>query len=122
MKKILIIDDDRDFSRLLIGLLSKKYKIFAAYDGEEGLLKTNEIKPDLIILDLKMPKMNGIEFLKKIQTGNQTGELPIPILIVSNLDDTEKISEGIALGVRGYIIKSEENFLTIEQDIDRILL
>ena len=67
-KKILIVEDEASLHESLGEFLSAEgFEVLNAYDGEEGLLKTNEIKPDLIILDLKMPKMNGIEFLKKIR-------------------------------------------------------
>ena len=120
MKKILVIDDDQFFPKTLGGALSaEKYQLIYAEDGEAGFLKFKSEKPDLVILDLMMPKMNGTEFLKKIQ---EDPSLPkVPILVSSNLSSVKKISDVMALGAVGYVIKSDESLDSIVQDIERIL-
>lgn len=67
-KTILVVDDESDIRTLYYELLSKKYKIISAKDGEEGLKLIFSKKPDLVILDIKMPKMNGLEVLRKTKS------------------------------------------------------
>lgn len=64
-KSILVIDDEADMRTLFTEIFKGKYKVFTAKDGEEGLKKIFSLKPDLVILDIKMPKMNGLEVLRK---------------------------------------------------------
>jgi adenylate cyclase len=120
MKKILVIDDEPVFPKMIReGLDATKYEVFEANDGEEGLKRVEETKPDLILLDIMMPKLDGMAFLKKLNDTHGKGV--IPVVITSNLSTITKISEGLALGVRGYIIKSNESVQTIARTIDTIL-
>lgn len=120
MKKILVIDDDQFFSKTLEAALPKeKYILIQAEDGEVGLAKLREEKPDLIILDLMMPKLDGTEFLKRLQ---EMKDLPkVPVLVSSNLSSVKKISDVMAMGAVGYVIKSDESLESIVQDIERVL-
>lgn len=120
MKKVLIIDDDQTFHKTMTTkLISLNYEVISASDGEEGLKMAISEKPDMILLDIKMPKLDGIGFLKNLKENKDHGHPPI--LITSNLSSVEKISEGIALGVKGYIIKSEESLDTIVMEVESIL-
>lgn len=121
-KKILIVDDDKIFAKILKdGLMSEagKYEIVTAVDGEEGLTKAQEWHPDLIVLDMMMPKMSGIDFLKKLKLFNVTPA--IPVVISSQLMDVEKISESVELGVKGYIVKSAFSLDNIVKQVENIL-
>ncbi|HLC48944.1 MAG TPA: response regulator [Candidatus Andersenbacteria bacterium] len=121
MKKILIVDDDPIFQKTMTAKLELlAYSIVSAFDGEEGLTKAQQEKPDLILLDIKMPKLDGLSMLKKLQS-NKDGQTQIPVLITSNLSSTENISEGVSLGIRGYIIKSNETLDTIVKEVETIL-
>ncbi|NLE07400.1 MAG: response regulator [Parcubacteria group bacterium] len=119
-KKILVIDDDQFFSKTLQAALSpEKYILVSAEDGETGLEKVRTEKPDLIVLDLMMPKLDGTAFLKKMQ---ESTDLPkIPVLVSSNLSSVKKISDVMSMGAVGYVIKSDESLQSIVQDIERIL-
>lgn len=121
-KKILIVDDDRIFSKILRdGIITGgkgKYEVVTAFDGEEGFETALKEKPDLIMLDMMMPKVNGIDFLKKVRK-EKWGE-EIPVIIETQLSDLEKMSEGIALGVRGYIIKSDYSLDTILHQVEDV--
>ncbi|HBD24952.1 MAG: hypothetical protein A2566_00680 [Candidatus Zambryskibacteria bacterium RIFOXYD1_FULL_40_13] len=120
MKKILIIDDDEIFRKTVNDSLTNAgYLIVEAKDGEEGLLVTEKEKPDLILLDLMMPNMGGMNFLKVLQ--KEGTENKIPILISSNFTSPNPVEEGIALGIRGYIIKSDESLETITTAINSII-
>jgi len=120
MKTILVIDDDRFFSKTLEAALPVgKYNLVSAEDGEMGLEKLRSEKPDLIILDLMMPKLDGTAFLKKLQ---ESLELPrVPVLVSSNLSSVKKISDVMTMGAVGYVIKSDESLQSIVQDIERVL-
>jgi two-component system, chemotaxis family, chemotaxis protein CheY len=120
MKKILVIDDDQFFAKTLEAALPKeKYQLISAEDGEVGLEKLKSEKPDLVILDLMMPKLDGTAFLKKLQ---ESTDLPkVPILVSSNLSSVKKISDVMAMGAVGYVIKSDESLQSIVQDIERVL-
>ncbi len=120
MKKILVIDDDQFFCKTLEAALPKnKYTLVAAEDGEIGLAKLQSEKPDLIILDLMMPKLDGTEFMKKLQSSPDLHKAPV--LVSSNLSSVKKVSDVMALGAVGYVIKSDESMASIVQDIERIL-
>jgi DNA-binding response OmpR family regulator len=120
MKKILVIDDEPIFSKMIReGIDSTKYEVFDAPDGEVGLKMVDEVTPDLVLLDIMMPNLDGMGFLKKLNETHGKGTLPV--VITSNLSTITKISEGLSLGVRGYIIKSNESIETIARTIDSIL-
>ncbi len=113
MKKILVVDDEPYFAKTIGATLDpKKYMVIAAADGLEGLKMIKDQSPDAVLLDINMPKMDGMEMLKKIDTSK------IPVVITSNLTSRDTISEGVALGVRGYIIKSDESAHTIADTIE----
>lgn len=123
IKKILIVDDDKIFSKILrdclVGGGAGKYEVISAFDGEEGFEVALREKPDLIMLDMMMPKVTGIEFLKKLR-GEEWGK-DIPVIIETQLSDLEKMSEGMELGVRGYIIKSDYSLDTILRQVEDTL-
>lgn len=124
MKKILIIDDDDVFTKTLQDFLSKeKYETIHAKDGIDGLAMVESENPDLIILDLLMPKMGGMEFLSKLREKKLNRQ--IPILISSQLSKIEDISKaivsGMDIGVKGYVIKASENLDMIVGEIEKTL-
>lgn len=122
MAKILIIDDDKIFSKILKDSLircNKGYEIAVAADGEEGLESIKQKRPDLVILDMMMPKMDGVDFLKKLKLFNIVP--PIPVIISSQIMDVEKISASVELGVKGYIVKSDYSLDGIIEQVERTL-
>ena len=123
MKKLLIVDDDKIFLKIFQDTLNNDhpgvYDIAVAENGEEGLISIEGSRPDIIVLDIKMPKMDGIEFLRELRA--RAYEPQIPVLISTNLSDTEKISEGIELGVRGYVMKSDYSLDGIIKHIEDVL-
>lgn len=121
MKKILVIDDDQFFGKTLEAALPQgKYELLMAEDGERGWEMLKSDKPDLIILDLMMPKVDGSAFLKKLQEAGEDMHKP-PVIVSSNLSSVKKISDTLTLGAVGYVIKSEESMPSIVQDIERII-
>lgn len=105
-KKVLLIDDDETFRTILSDALTEVgLEILHAEDGESGFNLAVTENPALILLDIRMPKMDGIEFLKSLRT--QKNGSNIPVYILSEVSDVEHIADGMSLGVRQYIVKSD---------------
>lgn len=101
MTKILVIEDEKEIVRLLKYNLEKEgYTFFAAYNGEEGHALFKKLKPNLIILDLMLPKMNGIELCKLIR---KESKVPI-IMLTAKKDETDRVL-GLELGADDYLTK-----------------
>jgi CheY-like chemotaxis protein len=119
MRKILVIDDDQTFRELITSGVDKdQYEVTTAGDGVQGLEQLDKSKPDLILLDIMMPRMNGVEFLEKMKETH--GDKQVPVIITSNDSSLDTISRGAELGVRGYIVKSNESMKTITASIERV--
>jgi DNA-binding response OmpR family regulator len=100
-KKILIVDDDPDLLRMVtMRLEANQYEVITAYDGEEGLEKVKAENPDLIILDIVMPKLDGYSFVQEIK---KTEHKTIPIIILTAKEEMEDIFK--MEGISDYIIK-----------------
>lgn len=105
-KKILIIEDEQALVDLLVTKLKKEgYEVDFSYDGENGYEKVAVFKPDLILLDIVMPKMDGYEVLEKLkEAGNK-----IPVVVISNSGQPVEIEKTIKLGAADHLIKTEFN-------------
>ncbi len=115
-KKILIIEDEQAIADAMkTGLDDAGYEADAAYDGEEGLQKAFDQQPDLILLDLMLPKKDGMQVLRELREEESTAK--IPVMILSQLSDSSKISEGVQLGVVGYLVKVD---FSLAEVIDKI--
>ena len=102
--KVLVVDDEPLVIKALTEKLSKAgFLVFTAYNGEEALLKVEEIKPDLILLDIIMPKLDGISVLKKLKASPKT--MDIPVIILTNLYDDKKMIEVLRAGNTDYLVK-----------------
>lgn len=101
-KRILLVEDDSALNDAFSILLNKeKYMVDSAYNGLEALIKIQKNKPDLILLDLLMPVMDGKEFLKTFENIEK-----IPIIIFSNLDSKSEVKEALDLGATRYMLKA----------------
>jgi len=112
---ILIVDDSEDVRIYLSGLLEGNYKISEAENGEEGIIAATENMPDLIISDVMMPSMDGIEFCRRIKSEWQTSDIPV-ILLTAKASAESKI-EGLEIGADDYLTKpfdSKELFTRIK--------
>jgi DNA-binding response OmpR family regulator len=104
-KKILIIEDDRFLRELIKMKLEKeKYTVIEAVDGEEGERKIKEEKPDLVLLDLILPGIDGFEVLSRIKEDPALSS--IPVIILSNLGQKEEIEKGLKLGAIDFLVKA----------------
>ncbi len=105
MKKILIVEDDKFLRELMARKLEKEgYEISEAVDGEEGFKKAQTEKPDLILLDLILPGMDGFEVLTKVKDDPNLSQ--IPVIVLSNLGQKEDVERGLKLGAIDYLIKA----------------
>ncbi len=102
--KILIVEDDASFRRVYQDMCKMEgYYVAVADDGEMGWQMVKSEKPDLVLLDLVMPKMHGFEVLKNIRGDSKTKD--IPVLIMTALGEQEDIHKGLELGANDYLIK-----------------
>ncbi|MCX9081394.1 MAG: response regulator [Candidatus Methanoperedens sp.] len=101
--KVLIVDDDPINIELLEGYLSKEYDILKAFDGNEALIIVESNPPDIILLDLIMPGINGYQVCKKLKDDPKTNH--IPIVIVTSLHETEDRNKAIEAGADDFITK-----------------
>jgi len=104
-KTILVVEDDK-FLRELIArkLREENFNITEAIDGEEGIKKIKEEKPDLVLLDLILPGIDGFEVLSKMK--EDTSLPKIPVIILSNLGQKDDVGKGFKLGAVDYLIKA----------------
>lgn len=103
---ILIIEDEGLLSRMYSKKLIKDgYDCEVAENGEEGLKVAKEKKPDLIICDIMMPKMDGITVLSKLKESSDTKE--IPVIMLTNLSDEEYIEKALEMGAVSYLVKNK---------------
>ncbi len=103
-KKILIAEDDRSLlSALQEEFTDEGFSVVTALDGEEGLIVAKKEKPDLFLLDIKMPKIDGITMARKLKEAGTNA----PIIFLTNLDDLKHISDATELGKFDYLIKSD---------------
>ncbi len=102
--KVLVVDDEQLVVKALTEkLLKAGFLVFVAYNGEEALLKVEKIKPDLILLDVVMPKLDGISVLKRLKASPKT--MDIPVIILTNLYDDKKMIEVLETGNTDYLVK-----------------
>ena len=119
-KKILIIEDDKFLQKVINKKLSKEgYLVVMAIDGEKGLKAVKEEKPDLILLDIILPEMDGFEVLTKIKKDQELSK--IPIIILSNLGAKEEIKKGLEAGADDYLIKAHFNPEEIVNRVEAVL-
>lgn len=106
MKTVLVIEDDVFLGDVLIEKLKKEgYTAVLARDGAEGLQKIKELKPDLILLDIILPSMNGYEILEAKKVEEDISK--IPVIIISNSGQPVEINRALTLGVKDYFIKAQ---------------
>jgi len=104
MAKVLVIDDDVTFTSILnLGLRGKGYTVEVAHDGAEGLHKAGEFRPDLIILDVNMPKLSGFDVALRLKGDKELKA--IPIILLTALSQDVNIERGYNLGVEDYLTK-----------------
>lgn len=105
MKKILIIEDDKFLRELIVRKLTQEgFETVEAIDGEEGLRKIKEEKPNLVLLDLILPTIDGFEVLTRIKEDPTL--VSSPVIVLSNLGQREDIERSLKLGAIDYLVKA----------------
>ena len=111
MAKILIIEDDQFLSELITKKLDEEgFKVVLALDGEKGWDMVQKEKPDLILLDLLLPGIDGFEVMERMKKDQTLSK--IPIIVISNYGQESKIQRAMSLGAKDYLVKA--NFTTGE--------
>jgi len=118
--KILLIEDDS----FLLSMYATKFemenfKVVSAEDGEKGIKAAIKELPDVILLDILLPKMNGFEVLKQLKADKNTNR--IPVILLTNLSQKTEIEQGLSLGAEDYLIKAHFMPSEVVEKIKRIL-
>jgi CheY-like chemotaxis protein len=105
--KILVVEDEPE-NRLLIGMIltTEGYQVIPAVDGADALARLASEPPDLILLDLMMPQMNGFEVLERLRADPMTA--PVPVIVLTALAQERDIARAVSSGAQGYVIKPFE--------------
>lgn len=120
MQKIILIEDDKFLMNALrVKLTEARFELSIAEDGEEAIKMLSSLQPDLILLDLILPKKDGFSVLEEIKQNEKLKK--IPVIIISNLGQKEDIDRGIKLGAADYIVKADTSIQGIIEKINKFL-
>lgn len=120
MQKILFVEDESALQKSLGEILRQEgYEVISALDGEAGIKLAKSEIPDLILLDLILPKFHGLEVLKKLKKFDKTKN--IPIIVLTNLGDMENIEKAIELGATTYLVKASYSLEEVLEKIKKTL-
>lgn len=116
MKKILFIEDEQSLQKVLGNRLEQEgFSVLSALDGEIGFNLAKEKKPDLILLDLVLPKKDGFEVLKELKQEKETKD--IPVMVLTNLETDADLQRILELGATTYLVKANYN---LEEIVSKI--
>lgn len=119
-KKILIVEDDEILSDIYATKLGMEgYEVILASEGYKGIEAAIRQEPDLILLDIVLPKMNGFEILKMLKKKDKVKD--IPVIFLSNLGQDYEVSKGLELGAVKYLIKANYTPAQVIKEIKKIL-
>ncbi len=120
MKKILFIEDEFTLQKTFAQILKEEgYEMISALDGEIGLRMAKSEKPDLILLDLILPRLHGFEVLKELKKDEKTKD--IPIIILTNLERSEDIQKALELGATTYLVKANYSLEEVVKKVKNAL-
>jgi len=116
MKKILFIEDEADLQKSMGDVLEGQgYEVISALDGEVGLRLAKTRRPDIILLDLILPKKDGFEVFEELKKDSATRD--IPVIVLTNLEKMEDVEKALELGARTYLVKAN---YTLEEVVSKI--
>jgi DNA-binding response OmpR family regulator len=119
-KKILVVEDDKFLRELIAQKIMKEgYDVLEAVDGEKGAESIKKEKPDLVLLDLILPGIDGFEVLAKMKSDPSTSQ--IPVIILSNLGQKDDIEKGLEMGANDYMIKAHFTPAEIMEKVRSVL-
>jgi len=116
MKTILFVEDESVLQKTFGEVLKQEgYEVISALDGQIGLRLAKEKNPDLILLDLILPKVHGFDVLKKLKEDKETQE--IPVIVLTNLEGIGDVDKALELGATTYLVKAQ---YTLEEVVEKI--
>jgi CheY-like chemotaxis protein len=119
-KLILVVDDNENLRNVLIEKFNMSgYKTVGAADGEEGLAKAFELHPDIILLDVLMPKIGGLEMLSKLREDKWGKEVKVIMLTV--LDNIDAVAQAVGKGTFVYLVKTNHNLDDVVKQVENVL-
>ena len=120
-KKVLIIEDNESYSTIISEKLThESFKVLNATDGAEGIQKATEIQPDIILIDLLLPKMNGIQVMEEIRKSDWGKG--VPLIILTNINPDDEILQAIMKNKPAYyLVKPEVTLDDIHEKIQNVL-
>lgn len=120
MKKILIIEDEVTLRREIEQILSAEgFTVISASDGEAGIREARNESPDVILLDLILPKKDGFSVLKELREDDATAK--IPVIVLSNLGEMEDVGRVLELGANRYLVKTDYKLSEVVDKIKETL-
>lgn len=115
--KILVVEDEAVLQKAMTDMLGEhEYESIQAIDGEQALEFARSEKPDLILLDLVLPKKHGLEVLEELK--NDEATKAIPVIVLTNLEEKDDISRAMELGAGSYLVKSDYDIGEVINKID----
>ncbi|OGI25181.1 MAG: hypothetical protein A3J76_03220 [Candidatus Moranbacteria bacterium RBG_13_45_13] len=115
-KKILIVEDDKSLQNALVEMISQEgFDSESASDGEEALVKVRSYLPDLVLLDIILPKKNGYEVLEEIKKDEKLKA--IPVLILTNLEEVDNVQKALDFGATTFMVKSDFSLKDVVEKI-----
>ncbi len=120
MKTVLFIEDESALQKTIGEVLGQEgYEVVSALDGEVGLRLAKGRKPDLILLDLILPKITGFDVLKRLKEDDETKD--IPVIILTNLEDPRDIEKAVELGAKTYLSKAQYDLEEVVAKVKKAL-
>ncbi len=120
MKKILFVEDEPNLQKSIKEVLVKEgFKLFKALDGEKGLELIKKEKPDLVLLDLILPKKDGFTVLEEMKANEDTKD--IPVIVLTNLEGMGDVEKALRLGANTYLVKANYELEEVVRKIKKIL-
>lgn len=121
MQKILLVEDEETLQKTLgTSLKSVGFEVLSALDGEAGLAIAREQKPDLILLDLILPKKDGFEVFQGLKDNPETES--IPVIILTNLEQMQDVERAMSLGAKTYLVKANYSLGEVVEKVKKALL
>ncbi|MDP2951470.1 MAG: response regulator [bacterium] len=120
MKKILFIEDESALQKSMGDSLRREgWEVLSALNGEIGLRQAKTENPDLILLDLILPKMDGFEVFRELKKNKETAD--IPVIVLTNLEQMEDVEKALELGAKTYLVKANYTLSEVVSKIKDIL-
>ncbi|MDQ2960372.1 MAG: response regulator [Candidatus Dormibacteraeota bacterium] len=117
---VLLIEDDQETLEMYKLKLEKDgYRVHVAMDGEEGVRRANELNPDIVFLDIRLPKKDGFTVLEELREQESTAH--IPVIILSNYGEKELVDRGLKLGAMEFLVKAQTSPIVLSEGIDEWL-